>query len=332
MGLFNWLLQLVGWGQPPRNPSPQNSESPYSLQPPANSSHSKENGSAHHRAIDRTTKRQNVRKSFSRVRLNPTRYRQYKAGLRASKTPLKETKGAAPYRYARYGSRTGHYLDLSRDGNESRLQEYGLPLFRTPEELANWIGLPLNRVAWLVHRFTGGRPETDASAHYHYHWVKKRMGGWRLIESPKSMLKSVQAKILRELLDKIPVHATAHGFVQGRSILTNAFPHVGQGVLVKFDLANFYTTVSFSRVVAIFRALGYSRSRDLAGVADDVGGPRKPPLSGAGSICNCPLPPSPPSAGGSDIAQSGQSFCIWARCPAFGSGEVIWSHLYAIRR
>ena len=173
--------------------------------------------------------------------------------------PYVETKGAAPYRYARYGSQTGHYLDLSRDGNKARLNELGLPIFHTPEQLADWLGLPLNRVAWLVHRFSAGRPASVKDAHYHFHWVKKRRGGWRLIEAPKSTLKQAQSKILHELLDKVPVHATAHGFTAGRSILTNAKPHVGQAVIVKFDLTNFYTTVSFSRVVAIFRRLGYSR-------------------------------------------------------------------------
>ena len=259
MGLINWLLQLVGWRQPPRISSLEKPETPQSLQTSTPSNQTTETVPLPRRVPGLSRQRQWARTSFSRVKLTPTRYRQYKAGLRASKAPLEETKGAAPYRYARYGSRTGHYLDLSRDGDDQHLREVGLPLFRTPEELANWIGLPLNRVAWLVHRFTGGRPETETSAHYHYRWIKKRQGGWRLIESPKSMLKAVQTKILRELLDKIPVHATAHGFVQGHSILTNALPHVGQAVLVKFDLSNFYTTVTFSRVVAIFRSLGYSR-------------------------------------------------------------------------
>ena len=173
--------------------------------------------------------------------------------------PYVEVRGSPPYRYARYGSQTGHYLDLSRDGDQARLNRFGLPVFHTPEQLADWIGLPLNKMAWLVHRFSGGRPDTVKEAHYHFHWVNKRQGGWRLIEAPKSTLKLVQTKILHELLDKIPVHSNAHGFAAGRSIVTNARPHVGQELLVKFDLANFYTTVTFARVVAVYRSLGYSR-------------------------------------------------------------------------
>lgn len=250
MGLIRWLLQLLGW-RPSPAPLPEQFSDPSPVI----------HGSYSQRLASRPAVRPPVRvkRRTGRVRLTPTRWKQLKVVTRQRPIKIDETEGVAPYRYARYGSRTGHYLDLSRDGDAVRLQRFGLPCFRTPEELADWIGLPLNRVAWLIHRFSGGRPETEDTSHYHFRWVKKRLGGWRLIESPKAMLKLVQSKILRELLDHVPVHATSHGFVKGRSIVTNAGPHVGQAIVVKFDLANFYTTVSFARVVAIFRGLGYSR-------------------------------------------------------------------------
>ena len=82
---------------------------------------------------------------------------------------------------------------------------------------------------------------------------------WRLIEAPKRTLKAAQRKILAEILEKIPAHQAAHGFVLGRSILSNARPHVGQAVVIKLDLQNFYANVTYSRVVAIFRSMGYCR-------------------------------------------------------------------------
>ena len=269
MGFMSWLLQQFGWRPavrtaPPKDPdkadaknasqdpSPaRRADSPSNSRPSSVKNHSTPTGRSEPRLKYRGRK-------SGRSRLVPTRHKKTKASRRRA-MPFVEAKGPAPYRYARYGSRTGHYLDLSRDGNMSRLQRFSLPIFHNPEELADWLGLPLNRLAWLVHRFSGGRPDTEAAAHYHFRWVKKRLGGWRLIESPKSVLKAVQSKILRELLDKVPAHGTSHGFVKGKSILTNARPHVGQTILLKFDLANFYTTVTFARVVAIFRSLGYSR-------------------------------------------------------------------------
>lgn len=165
-----------------------------------------------------------------------------------------------PYAFARLGVGTDRYLDLSRDGSDERLARHTFPIFRTPEQLAQWLELPVGRLAWLVHRYADdSRPQSEREAHYHFRWLNKRRGGRRLIESPKRTLKHAQRRILREILDKVPPHDAAHGFSHGRSILTNARPHVKQAVLVKFDLANFYPSVTFARVTAIFRSLGYSR-------------------------------------------------------------------------
>jgi len=154
----------------------------------------------------------------------------------------------------------GSYLDLSRDTNRERLDRWELPYFETPTQLAEWFNLPLGQLAWLTDRFTDGRrPVDQKKAHYRYEWRKKRSGGYRLIEAPLPLMRQVQEQILDEILDRVPTHEAAHGFCAGRSVVTNAEPHVGQAVVVKFDLDNFYTRVRYSRVVAIFRSFGYSR-------------------------------------------------------------------------
>ncbi len=193
-----------------------------------------------------------------RVRLQPLRYQSslVPTGLEQE---LAEG-GALPYRFANRHPRTGEYLDLSRDADERWLNYYGLPPLRTPQDLADWLELPLGKVAWLTNRFAVNyRPQSMKEAHYHYHWIRKRTGGHRLIESPKPVLKQVQGKLLREILAQVPAHPQVHGFVSGRSLLTNARPHVGNRVVLKLDLRNFYTSVRYTRVVAIFRSFGYSR-------------------------------------------------------------------------
>ena len=165
----------------------------------------------------------------------------------------------SPYVFARPGV-MGGYLDLSRDVATDRLEHNELPVLSCPEEIADWLEMPLGKLAWLVHRFDHHHVAISQSkAHYVYRWIKKRSGGERLIEAPKTALRVVQQKILREILQKIPPHSAAHGFTVGRSILTNAKPHVGQAIVIRLDLQNFYASVSLARVVAIFRSLGYSR-------------------------------------------------------------------------
>lgn len=55
----------------------------------------------------------------------------------------------------------------------------------------------------------------------------------------------------------MPVHGVAHGFVKGRSTVTNAQPHVGAEVVLKFDLSDFFPTVHYFRIVGLFASFGY---------------------------------------------------------------------------
>lgn len=202
-----------------------------------------------------------------------TRRRRIASSQKAERPKPPQAK-TAPYLFAANGFDRRQFLDLSQDGNDSLLVSYHLPVFHTPQELANWLGLRIGELAWLVHRSTSDRrPADERWSHYVYRWVKKRSSiledgspntrpvttQWRLIEAPKRTLKTAQRKILTEILQQIPAHPAAHGFVRGKSIVSNARPHVGQAVVIKLDLQNFYANVTFSRVVAIFRSMGYCR-------------------------------------------------------------------------
>jgi len=184
----------------------------------------------------------------------------YSATVRRQRSTLRVV-NSVPYRFARpFILSSEKFGDLSTDTDVAALGRFGLPVLRTPEDLAQWLCVPLGRVAWLTGRFfENERPQSESEAHYHFHWVKKKTAGYRLIEAPKVLLKTVQTQILRGMLDKVPAHPAAHGFVKQRSIRSNAAPHVGSAWVLKLDLTNFYPSVPFSRVVAIFRSLGYSR-------------------------------------------------------------------------
>jgi RNA-directed DNA polymerase len=88
--------------------------------------------------------------------------------------------------------------------------------------------------------------------------IDKATGGKRAIAAPRAPLRKVQRVILRKILDKLPMHDAAHGFVKGRSTVTNAKPHEGAQLVVKLDLVDFFPTVHFRRVRGVFGQLGYS--------------------------------------------------------------------------
>ncbi len=126
-----------------------------------------------------------------------------------------------------------------------------LPDLPTMPDLAQWLGLPLDRLLWLS-------PETPlGSEHYRYKLQPKRTGGLRLLEIPKVDLKRVQRTIHAGLLQHVPVHEAAHGFVAKRSVATHAAAHAGQAVVIKFDLQDFFGSIRAAQVAAVWRTLGY---------------------------------------------------------------------------
>jgi RNA-directed DNA polymerase len=140
-----------------------------------------------------------------------------------------------------------------------RLRKYGLPLFATPEDLAAWLKLPVKKLAWLAdYHGSNGSESVQKKRHYHYQWIKKKSGGDRLIEAPKPLLKTIQRRIVDEILNRVPPHPAAHAFTPGKSIRTNAAPHCGKYIVIKADLANFFPSITTKRVAAIFRGIGYN--------------------------------------------------------------------------
>jgi retron-type reverse transcriptase len=104
---------------------------------------------------------------------------------------------------------------------------------------------------------------------YTTHTIPKRSGGERKICAPKKQLKWVQKQILKHILSMVPPHPAAHGFVNGRSTVSNATPHVGAELVVKFDLKDFFPTIHYFRVMGLFASLGYPVGNCLFGTDDE---------------------------------------------------------------
>jgi retron-type reverse transcriptase len=136
--------------------------------------------------------------------------------------------------------------------DEDQLKRYGLPIWRTEADVAKALGIPLKK----LHYFAAHRLR-EAHAHYITFAIPKRNGSPRLIHAPKRRLKAVLRKLNAELVSRLPVSAHAHGFIAGRSIATNAAPHVGRKVVLKFDIAECFPSLHYGRVRGLLIALGF---------------------------------------------------------------------------
>ncbi|WP_169976933.1 reverse transcriptase family protein [Tautonia rosea] len=135
---------------------------------------------------------------------------------------------------------------------EERAAENELPPLDSPRDLAEALGLTISQLRWLAfHR------DAATSLHYRRFTIPKRDGSERAIWAPMPTLKAAQHWILRNIAEKLPVHGAAHGFLAGRSILSNAGNHLNSKLVVKMDVKDFFPSVTFRRVKGIFRRAGY---------------------------------------------------------------------------
>ena len=159
--------------------------------------------------------------------------------------------------------------------------DWRLPRFSNVGDLASRLGITASGLKWLTSRHL---PADQRPRHYVATWIRKRSRGYRLIESPKPLLKRIQRQILSEVVDLIPPHYVAHGFRKGRDVVSFARQHVGKAFCLRMDMKDFFPSISAARVRGIFRATGYDRdvSNALANLCttqthEDVVQQKRPP-------------------------------------------------------
>ncbi|MFO0734854.1 MAG: reverse transcriptase family protein [Labilithrix sp.] len=160
------------------------------------------------------------------------------------------------------------------------LRARGIPALASRDELASLLGV----TEWSA--------LAPGSAYIEFE-VPKATGGTRRIAAPRKPLRIVQRKILDQILAKVPVHRAAHGFVPGRSTVTNAEPHLGAAIVIKMDLVDFFPSIHYRRVTGLFQELGYSApiAADLAGLCT-----YRPKLAGGRRVWPGLLPQGAPTS------------------------------------
>jgi len=143
---------------------------------------------------------------------------------------------------------------VAQTSDVTKLAALGLPVLNTSNDLAAALKIELKTLKWLTFHRRGA-----TLVHYRRYSVPKKTGGVRHISAPGPKLAAAQEWILRNILDPVEKSPEAHGFVAGRSIVTNAKLHVGKKIVVNLDAKDFFPTFDFRRVKGLFaRRLGYS--------------------------------------------------------------------------
>lgn len=73
-------------------------------------------------------------------------------------------------------------------------------------------------------------------------------------------MRSVQFRILKNILEKVPVPDYIHAFEKGRNIPNMAAIHVNKGVVISFDIKDFFPSIKQVHLVKVFSELGFDEA------------------------------------------------------------------------
>ena len=194
--------------------------------------------------------------------MSPKERERYKKSLKKEAAEEKNLKKIAWQAYkAQHIVYLGRHIYWSDDTSidkwdtkdaSNRLIENKLPLISKHTQLASAVNLTVPQLKGLCYQ-----QEVASNIPYTHFTINKRNGTPRQIWSPIPRLKFVQRWILENILNNLMTHGAAHGFVRGKSIVSNATVHCNSALLIKLDVKDFFPSVHWRRVKGVFRHAGY---------------------------------------------------------------------------
>ncbi|MBR3149800.1 MAG: RNA-directed DNA polymerase [Eubacterium sp.] len=89
--------------------------------------------------------------------------------------------------------------------------------------------------------------------------IKKKNGKLRTISKPNEALADIQKRIYEYILRNAPVSPCAAAYVKGKSIRDATAKHIGQPILIKIDVKDFFYNIFFDSVNDAFTNLGFDK-------------------------------------------------------------------------
>lgn len=128
----------------------------------------------------------------------------------------------------------------------------------TRDQLAARLGLSPRQMTWWIWSLRESR-------RYREFEIARRSGDRpRLIQTPIKPIRDMQDILLPMFADAYMPWPHVHGFVYGRSAVTNAAVHRGQRWILRIDLRDFFPSINFGRVRGMLQASPFELPADVA--------------------------------------------------------------------
>ncbi len=122
----------------------------------------------------------------------------------------------------------------------------GKPL-QTSQDVARFLRVRHGEMIYILYRAADDHRYTEFE-------IPKRTGGMRQISAPTGLVKKLQNSLKPLLQEAYNAHPAAHGFIPGRSVVSNAEGHNDRRWVLNIDLKDFFPTINFGRVRGLFMA------------------------------------------------------------------------------
>ena len=133
----------------------------------------------------------------------------------------------------------------------------------SPEEVADLLEVKYKWLIYYIYRL----PEKER---YEIFSVNKKSGEPRVVMAPSTPLKIVQRKLCNILNEVYKPKPSVNGFVQNRSVVTNASLHSNKRYVLNLDIENFFPSINFGRVRGMFLKKPYEMPEKVATILAQI--------------------------------------------------------------
>lgn len=137
------------------------------------------------------------------------------------------------------------------------LIELGEVSITSVSDVANLLEVPTGQLLYILYH---------KKDNYRAFEIEKKSGKKRIINAPNGGLSILQDKLKPIIEYFYRPKKSAHGFIKGKSIITNAETHTKKKFVVNIDLENYFESITFARVYGIFKSKPFNFSHPAATV------------------------------------------------------------------
>lgn len=134
---------------------------------------------------------------------------------------------------------------------------------KSKSDLAVYLDMPLRHLTFLGY-------SENVKRYRNFRIPKRKKGEYREIRSPRKDLKKIQSSLLKAFEEIYQPPPCVHGFVEKRSIATNAYKHVKKKAVLNIDLENFFPSITQKRIFGLLSKPPFSFPKDVASLLSEL--------------------------------------------------------------